>query len=248
MKAIDKMLGAAYRLAAHFKRSTVSTEALRRKQAALGGVYANQSAGQEVGEEECKILEVIVDCPTRWNSSLDMLERLVKLRWAIGAVLSDPTFTARNHASTLEMTDGNRCLAKALIPVLKPLKRVTTLSSGQNYPSLSSVFPHLFIIIKNIEVQVADEPAAAKECRQVIVKELKRRYYPAGYATSNTAKAAVLDPRYKLLKFFEEQQRKESYEAIRSEMNDVVLLSPSLATSDESTPPAGEENQTDIRG
>ena len=212
-------------LTAHFKRSTVSTEALRAKQVALGGVGASAESGVE---EQCKILEVTTDCSTRWNSTLDMLDRLVKLRWAIGAVLSDPTFTEDGHWSL------------ALIPILTPLKRITTLSSGQNYPSLSSVFPHLFIIIRNIEVEVAEEPAAAKECRQIIVRELKRRYYADGYATSNAAKAAVLDPRYKLMKFFEEGQRKESYEAIRSEING-MLLQPVPATSDSSStnpPPA----------
>src|SRR6218665_1565544 len=84
-------------LTAHFKRSTVSTEALRAKQVALGGVGASAESGVE---EQCKILEVTTDCSTRWNSTLDMLDRLVKLRWAIGAVLSDPTFTARSHAFT----------------------------------------------------------------------------------------------------------------------------------------------------
>src|SRR6218665_3292540 len=65
------------------------------------------------------------------------------------------------------------------------------LSSGQNYPSLSSVFPHLFIIIRNIEVEVAEEPAAAKECHQIIVRELKRRYSADGYATSNASRYGV---------------------------------------------------------
>src|SRR6218665_367001 len=87
-----------------------------------------------------KILAVTTDCSTRWNSTLDMLDRMVKLGLAIGAVLSDPTFRAHNHASTLDMTDGNWSLAQALIPILTPLKRITTLSSGQNYPSLSSIF------------------------------------------------------------------------------------------------------------
>jgi len=52
IKAIERMLGAARRLAAHFKRSTVSTEALRQKQIALGS-------------DDDKVLEIIVDCATR---------------------------------------------------------------------------------------------------------------------------------------------------------------------------------------
>ena len=48
-------------MVAHFKRSTVSTEVLRQKQIALVSKNA-------------EVLEVIVDCATRWNSTLDMLE------------------------------------------------------------------------------------------------------------------------------------------------------------------------------
>lgn len=95
-------------MVAHFKRSTVSTEVLRQKQIALVSKNA-------------EVLEVIV---TRWNSTLDMLEWLVKLRWAAGAVLSDPIFTKVSQASTLEMTNNNWPLAKALVPILQPLKQV----------------------------------------------------------------------------------------------------------------------------
>ena len=207
--AIERMLGAARRLAAHFKRSTVSSEALRQKQIALGS-------------KNDEVLEVIVDCATRWNSTLDMLERLLKLRWAIGAVLSDPTFTKVSQASTLEMTDDNWGLLKALVPILQPLKRVTTMSSGQSYPSVSAIYPHLFIIEKNIATPVEGEPAAAKQCRDTVVKELQRRFKSADYSTSNAAKAAVLDPRYKRLKFFDEKTRNETYAAVKREMEAIV--------------------------
>jgi hypothetical protein len=87
IKAIEHMLGAARRLVAHFKRSTVSAEAMRQKQIALG------SKDDEVLEtvDDCATLETVDDCATRWNSTLDMLERLVKLHWAVGVVLPDPT-------------------------------------------------------------------------------------------------------------------------------------------------------------
>ena len=208
--AIDRMLGAARRLAAHFKRSTMSTEALRNKQVALGS-------------PDAEVLEIIVDCSTRWNSTLDMLERLVKLRWAIGAVLSDPTFTNLTQAKTLDMTDEQWNLAKALVPILQPLKRVTTMSTGQSDPSLSSVYPHLFVIDKNIAATVVGEPASAKQCRETIVKELRRRFKPTGYSKSNAAKAAVLDPRYKRLKFFDDKTRDETYAAITEELKAVII-------------------------
>lgn len=55
VRAIEKMLGAARRLAAHFKRSTVSSEALRQKRAALGGLRNKPTVGEAI-VEDCKIL------------------------------------------------------------------------------------------------------------------------------------------------------------------------------------------------
>ena len=212
VQAIAKMLGAARRLAAHFKRSTVAAEALRTKQTALN-----------TGDESDDSLEVIIDCSTRWNSSLDMLERLVKLRWAIGAVLSDPNVTARNNAATLKMSDENWLLAQAVVPVLKPLKQVTTMSSGQKYPSLSAVYPQLYIVLKHVQAVQPGDSLAVKQCRSAITDELRRRYYPYGYSTLNAPKATVFDPRYKLLKFFEAPVRQETYAAVRIELETIVI-------------------------
>ncbi|KAL3856839.1 hypothetical protein ACJMK2_011550 [Sinanodonta woodiana] len=190
VKSIARMLGASRRLSTHFKCSTVAAQALREKQKALQN------------NDTTMVSEVIIDCSTRWNSTLDMLERLIKLWWAIGAVLSDPQVTVRSIASTFEMTDENWSLAEALIPILKPFKQVTVMSSGQNYPSILSVYVHLYIIMKNISDLKPDDAAAIKECRKAITNELQTLYYPTGYSVLNAAKAAVVDPRYKLLKFF----------------------------------------------
>ena len=58
--------------------------------------------------------------------------------------------------------------------------------------------------MKNISDLKPDDAAAIKECRKAITNELQTRYYPTGYSVLNAAKAAVVDPRYKLLKFFKE--------------------------------------------
>ncbi|KAL3860698.1 hypothetical protein ACJMK2_010789 [Sinanodonta woodiana] len=197
VKSIARMLGASRRLSAHFKCSTVAAQALREKQKALQN------------NDTTTVSEVIIDCSTRWNSTLDMLERLIKLRWAIGAVLSDPQITVRSIASTFEVTDENWSLAEALIPILKPFKQVTVMSSGQNYPSISSVYVHLYIIMKNILDLKPDDAALIKEC-----------------SVLNAAKAAVVDPRYKLVKFLKEAPRQEMYTAVRLELMAVVIPDP----------------------
>jgi hypothetical protein len=123
------------------------------------------------------------------------------------------------------MTNENWGLAKTLLPILQPLKRVTTMSSGQSYPSVSAIYRHLFVIKKNIPTPVVGEPAAAKQFRETSVKELRRRFKSTIYITSNAAKAAIVDPRYKRLKLFYEKARDETYAEIKMEaivnVNDV---------------------------
>ncbi|XP_065652868.1 E3 SUMO-protein ligase ZBED1-like [Hydra vulgaris] len=211
LPAIANMIRAARQLAAHFKRSNLAMQELRNKQAALRS------------KDDEKTFEVIIDCSTRWKPTLDMFERLVKLRWVIGAVLSDQNFTTKRHASILQMTEENWLLAQAIIPILKPLKQVTAMSSGQKYPLLSLVYPLLSIVLKNVRAAKPDECTAANNCKNVIATEITKRYYLEGFSVLPGPRASVLDPRYKFLKFCEVPIRNETYSAIRAEMEAIVM-------------------------
>ena len=59
----------------HSSHSVVATEALKNKQ-------------QQMNITGKKLIN---SCPTRWNSTYEMLDRILKLWWPITAVLSDET-------------------------------------------------------------------------------------------------------------------------------------------------------------
>ena len=65
-----------------------------------------------------------------------MLERLVLLRWEVGAVLSesggDPSF---------DLSPDQWKLAEMLIPVLRDLEETTRELSGERYATLSMLLP-----------------------------------------------------------------------------------------------------------
>ena len=63
---ISNLLAKARKLVGHFKHSALATTAL----------CAAQSGAKEP-------LKVVQDCPTRWNSALHMLRRLIKLELPI---------------------------------------------------------------------------------------------------------------------------------------------------------------------
>ena len=82
--SIDRALGAACRLMGHFHHSTLATAELSKQQFQMN-----------MNQQKFKI-----DCITRWNSILYMIQHLVANRWPVSAVLSDATVTKR-HDCTL---------------------------------------------------------------------------------------------------------------------------------------------------
>ena len=65
-----------------------------------------------------------IDCTTRWNSTLYMIQRLVANRWPVSAVLSDTTVTKRQDR-TLDLTAHQWVLLEELAKLLEPLEVAT---------------------------------------------------------------------------------------------------------------------------
>ena len=112
---ISRLLGASRKLVGHFRHSVVATEELKRRQTQM-----------EIGSKK-----LIQDCPTRWNSSFYMLERIVEIHWPIAAVLSDESVTKRSDRS-LDLRSEQWALAEELVKVLRPFE-VTTEFWGSSW-------------------------------------------------------------------------------------------------------------------
>lgn len=105
-----------------FKRSEVGNRLLMEKQKQLG--FAN-------------VLKLKQDVITRWNSTLFMIERLVKLKEPLTIViinLKDAPFNLTNE-EWLTIED--------IIPLLKPFNNLTVELSAEQYPTISKVIPLL---------------------------------------------------------------------------------------------------------
>ncbi|KAH9641677.1 hypothetical protein HF086_005123 [Spodoptera exigua] len=162
------------------KNSVVQSDKLRKIQ-----MRNNVSAGS--------VLKLIADVRTRWNSTFFMLERFLKLRIVISEIVIE-SVVAPNLPSAVEMETLNE-----LTTVLKPFEYVTRESSGQKYVTISKIIPMLNCLTTELN-SITPNSAIVKECKDVLLRELKRRY---GMIELNdhAAIATILDPRFKNLHF-----------------------------------------------
>jgi hypothetical protein len=91
ISAIDRILGKVRRVVSFFRRSTT----------------ANNMLQKTMTQMSMQVLKPIIDVPTRWNSSFDMLERFVKIRPAMyitctsNAQLRNQQDTLNDHELTI---------------------------------------------------------------------------------------------------------------------------------------------------
>jgi hypothetical protein len=88
---------------------------------------------------DMKPLCVKLDCPTRWSSTCDMLERLLYSRPAIAA------YSATRPG--LNLTDAEWFLIARLKDCLEPFMEATTELSSATFPTASVVFPLLWPLL-----------------------------------------------------------------------------------------------------
>ncbi|XP_077367138.1 E3 SUMO-protein ligase ZBED1-like [Festucalex cinctus] len=172
------------KIVAHFKHSPENTEELYQEQSRLGQ------------ENE----PLVKDVSTRWNSTLDMIARLLKNQEAVFTALDK-----QKHALNM-LTPSEILQLQMLVTVLEPCRFVTELLGGKTYVTCSVVLPALCHLQHTMEVSGDDSDCIVK-FKTAFTKELAQRA-----ATLNhdwLKMATVLDPRFKDLKCLKREERDE---------------------------------------
>ena len=169
-KGVSDLLSKCRSIATHFNHSAVAQDELKKIQSRLN-----------VSE-----LSVVQDVPTRWNSSLHMLERMSKINEAVCLYATTNTKVKPLTASDNEIL--NKCIA-----CLKPFDEVTkTISSADS--SLADVIP-LTATMKTVLRNVPNIEGVSA-MRDTLILEISNRFDSLqkndAYVT-----ATFLDPRYK---------------------------------------------------
>jgi len=129
---IQEICEKAGKLVGHFRHSNIATTALQSKQAQLN----------------MKLLKLIQSVRMRWNSTFEMLEKLIANRLLISNVLADRNLTTFTMARKLEITEIQWAQMEELVNLLRPLQMATTVFCGENCSPASIVRPLIWKIVR----------------------------------------------------------------------------------------------------
>ncbi|XP_053293967.1 zinc finger BED domain-containing protein 4-like [Pleuronectes platessa] len=143
---------------------------------------------------------LIQDVPTRWNSTLDMVKRLIGNKDAVTAALDQ-----HNHKLVM-LTQQEWDKLQRLESLLDPCKYVTEILGGEAYVSCSVVLPALCHLRHVMEV-TEDDPAYVVKFKTAFKTDLASRQKNTNNEWLKIATA--LDPRFKDLKSLPKSERPE---------------------------------------
>lgn len=162
------------------KRSVVATDELVRLQ-------------KRDGRTDGTILKFKQDVPTRWNSTLYMIERFLKLReYIYPVILKCPT-------SPEMITHDEFDILTDVIKILIPIESVTKEIGGDLYPTCNMIIPIIRCMTKVINdcIPITDYGINLKKN---ILLEIERRFHNIERYQILTV-STILDPRFKKIHF-----------------------------------------------
>ena len=186
------------RLVSYFRKSSRATHILTEKQEALG----------------VKKHKLLQDVETRWNSTFDMVSRVIEQQAPICATLLD------QKRMDLLPKDSEFKLLEELIVVLKPFKDVTEQMSAQKYVTISAVRPLLHYLLNDV-LKLSDEDSSESiaiiRMKSEMSKNLGSRYQTS-VVLDLLNLACFTDPRFKTMPFLDEEETKQLQEDVLEQL------------------------------
>ena len=216
IEEIADILSSCKQLVCHFKHSTVALVELKVQQTALN----------------LPLHKLQQECKTRWNSTLDMVERLIEQRWAISKVLSNNRIT-KTQDRKLDLNSEQWGILEELVVVLKPFKEATEIISGELYVTYSQIYPTVAKLKMAVTHDDTDSDCIT-QAKDKILMELNKRFGEGTSEEKYTSSliASLLDQRFKRLKFLPLEEK----ERIKNEV--VKLAKKSIDTTPCEPPPS----------
>ena len=147
------------------------------------------------------------------------------------------TRATRLEHRRLDLTTTQWELLSDLVKILHPLEIGTTYLCSEATSSLSSVFPVLFGIIKNLEVEENDS-TCIRRFKISIDNQIRSKWHLDNIDSSDIRLlAAAQDPRHKALKFLSAEKSSEVKAELRDQIQQLQIDNGTLNSNSESQPP-----------
>lgn len=141
---------------------------------------------RQMGLPELKVKQNV---PTRWNSTLIMIERLQLIKEPLSAVVASlskaPEFLTATEWEML--TDW--------IPLLKPAEKMTVKMSGEKYPTMALITPLVRGLLHSLKCKNPKTPSGIS-LKMHLIEAISKRLASLEM-NSVCSKATFLDPRFK---------------------------------------------------
>lgn len=207
---LDQTVHKAKTITTHFKHSSINANKLLELE-------------RQMGIKELKLKQ---ECPTRWNSRFDMLERLVTVKDAVCAIIASvkqlPTLSANEWEA-----------AEEYVKIFKPFKILTAQMSSAERPTISMIIPELNKLKHTLSSESIDS-TCFPTMREDLLNSIHQRW-PDFESKPVFAVATTVDPRYKDCGFDDMDAASAARNFVLTEMESLYSLSRNMADADQSS-------------
>lgn len=164
------------------------------------------------------VLKLKQDCPTRWNSTYDMVDRVLKIKEPILSTLA----ILNNELNNILPTEWK--VLHYLLKLLKIFYDVTNEISTEKYVSISKVILFSKIMINYVSIYVND-PSMPSDINSVATIFLNKLHARFDYLMDNevVTHSTLLDPRFKKQGFQNDRKYQLAYESLSRKIQGISL-------------------------
>jgi hypothetical protein len=155
--------------------------------------------------------KLIIDVPTRWNSTLYMLKRLIEQFPVLMALANDPGLS-KQASSTLKncvFSFEEQSTVEGIVALLQPFETATTIVCADQSPTMHKVLPLVMKLLRIIDPKDGDEPII-RRMKEIMLSELNKR----AITDKTTLMGCLMNPFTKDLHFAPEL-REQAYQFLR---------------------------------
>lgn len=165
-------------------------------------------------------LKLKQDCVTRWNSTFDMLKRIISIKDAVISTLA----VLQTEIAVLTPAEWDK--VEKAIDVLQIFNEVTIEVSSEKTVSASKIIVLVSSMFQTMETYTNDIslPFEVNQMAISLKNQLRKRFGEIE-ESEIIAQASILDPRFKKYGFMTENKFKNAYSILRSRLGNIRLPS-----------------------